>query len=283
MRDGLRPGGAAGCLPSAMNETIGFIGVGDQGGPMAHRIIESGFPLVVWARRSEVLTAYTAKGASAAASAADLGSRCDHVGICVFDDDAVLEVASQLIPSMKAGSRIVVHSTVLPETVVSLERRCAERDIMLLDAPVAGGSAAAEAGTLTLMCGGRPEAFSAALPVLRTFGEQIALLGPTGSGQRAKIITNAVFSAHMGIALAALDAAAAMGVSRTQLVELIRGGSAGSFGFEVYAELPSPQAFAHHARNLLKDLNLLKSVLPDHEATRELDAASERFLAQAIG
>ena len=116
-----------------MTDPIGFIGVGSQGGPMAHRIVDAGMPLVVWARRPEVLEAYTAKGATAAASVAELGAQCDHVGICVVDDADVFAITDQLIPAMQAGSRIAVHSTVLPESVVALERQCAARGVGLVE------------------------------------------------------------------------------------------------------------------------------------------------------
>jgi len=264
-----------------MAETIGFIGLGSQGGPMAHRIVDAGMPLVVWARRPEVLEAYTAKGAKAAESVSQLGTKCDQVCICVVNDADVFAITDQLVPAMKPGSRIAIHSTVLPESVIELERQCAERGIGLIDAPVSGGSPAAEAGVLTVMCGGRQEPFDAALPVFRTFGKLVVLLGPAGSGQRAKIINNAMLSANMGVAMAALDAAAALGIGRDAFVELINQSSGRSFGFEVFARLPSPAAFATGAPLLLKDINLLKAILPDNVGAGELDAAAARFLAAA--
>ncbi|MDR2858730.1 MAG: NAD(P)-dependent oxidoreductase [Novosphingobium sp.] len=262
-------------------ETIGFIGVGSQGGPMAHRIVDAGMPLVVWARRPEVLTAYTAKGAATAASAADLGARCNHVGICVVNDADVFSITDQLIPAMKAGGRIAIHSTVLPETVARLEAQCDARGLALIDAPVSGGSPAAEAGALTVMCGGRQEAFDAALPVFRTFGRLIVLLGPAGAGQRAKIVNNAMLSANMGVAMAAVEAAQALDIDHAAFIELIQASSGRSFGFDVFARLPSPAAFATGAPMLLKDINLLKAVLPGHVGAGELDAAAARFLAAA--
>jgi 3-hydroxyisobutyrate dehydrogenase-like beta-hydroxyacid dehydrogenase len=264
-----------------MSETIGCIGVGSQGGPIAHRIVDAGMDLVVWARRAEVLGAYTAKGAKAAASVAELGAQCDHVGICVVNDADVFSITDQLIPAMKSGSRIAIHSTVLPESVIKLEAQCAERGIALIDAPVSGGSPAAEAGTLTVMCGGRQEAFDAALPVFRTFGKLVVLLGPAGAGQRAKIVNNAMLSANMGVAMAAIEAAQALDIDRAAFVELIQASSGRSFGFEVFARLPSPAVFATGAPMLLKDINLLKAVLPDHVGAGELDAIAARFLAAA--
>ncbi len=264
-----------------MNGTIGFIGVGSQGGPMAHRIVDAGMDLVVWARRPEVLEAYTTKGAKAAESVSQVGSLCDHVGICVVNDADVLSITDQLIPVMKPGGRIAVHSTVLPETVARLEAQCDERGLAFIDAPVSGGSPAAEAGVLTVMCGGRQEAFEAALPVLKTFGKLVVLLGPAGAGQRAKIVNNAMLSANMGVAMAAIEAAQALDIDRAAFVELIQASSGRSFGFEVFARLPSPAAFATGAPMLLKDMNLLNAVLPDHVGAREIDAIAARFLAAA--
>ncbi len=264
-------------------ETIGFIGVGSQGGPMAHRIVDAGMHLVVWARRPEALEAYTAKGATATASVAELGAQCDHVGICVVNDADVLQICDQLIPAMRPGSRIAIHSTILPQTCAALERQCDEHGLMLVDAPVSGGSPAAEAGTLTVMCGARQAAFDAALPVFRTFGKLIVLLGEAGAGQRAKIVNNALFSANMGLAHAACSAGEAMGIERAALAELIRESSGRSFGFDVYARLPSPAAFSVGAPLLVKDVKLLKAVLPDEPGAEALRAAAEPFLTAATG
>lgn len=264
-----------------MTETIGFIGVGSQGGPMAHRIVDAGMKLVVWARRPEVLEAYTAKGATATTSVAELGALCDHVGICVVNDADVFTITDQLLPAMKPGSRIAIHSTVLPESVARLEADCAARGLQLIDAPVSGGSPGAEAGTLTVMCGGRQEAFDAALPVFRTFGKLVVLLGPAGAGQRAKIVNNAMLSAHMGVAMASLDAAAALDIDRAAFIELIKESSGNSFGFGVFARLPSPAAFTTGAPLLLKDMNLLNAILPDNIGTKEIDAVAARFLKAA--
>lgn len=260
---------------------VGFIGLGSQGAPMAHRIVDSGMPLVVWARRPEVLDAYLAKGATAAATVAELGAQCDHVGVCVVNDADVAQICDQLIPAMKPGSRIAIHSTVLPESCMELEARCATRGIALIDAPVSGGAPAAEAGRLTIMCGGQQVAFDAALPVLQTFGELIVLLGTAGAGQRAKIVNNSLFAANMGLAHAALAAGEALGISRPALAQLINASSGRSMGFEVYARLPDPEAFKIGAPLLVKDVGLLQSILPQNDGAQALHAAADPFLSAA--
>jgi 3-hydroxyisobutyrate dehydrogenase-like beta-hydroxyacid dehydrogenase len=134
--------------------TVGFVGLGSQGGPMARRIVQAGFPLILWARRAEALAPYADTAAQTARDLADLGARCDHVGICVFDDAGVREVCAALLPAMRPGSRIAIHSTVLPETCVELAALAAARGVALIDAPVSGGGPGAAAGTLTVMVGG---------------------------------------------------------------------------------------------------------------------------------
>jgi 3-hydroxyisobutyrate dehydrogenase-like beta-hydroxyacid dehydrogenase len=261
---------------------IGFIGLGNQGAPIAHRIVDGGFDLVVWARRAEVLAAYTAKGASAAASVADVGAACDHVGICVVADADVVQVCDELIPAMATGSRIVIHSTVLPETCIALAEKCAARGIALIDAPVSGGAARAENGTLTVMCGGDADDFAAAKPVFDTFGQNIVLLGAVGAGQRAKIVNNTLLAANVAMAHAALTAGEAMGLDRAALAQTIRSSSGYSFGVDVCAAAPTPADFKGGAL-LNKDVGLLEEALPDHDGTRALSAAARTYLSQATG
>ena len=264
-----------------MSGRIGFIGLGSQGGPMAERIVDAGLPLTIWARRPEALEPYVAKGAEAAASIAVLGAACEHVGICVVDDAGVKAICAELIPAMAPGSRIAIHSTILPETCAELGEQAAARGIALIDAPVSGGGPGAAAGVLTVMCGGDPEAFAACRPVFETFGKLIVLLGPLGSGQRAKIVNNALMAANMGLAQAALAAGEALGCDRAALAELINASSGRSFGFEVFARLPSPAAFAQGAPLLRKDVNLLRTVLPGHAGTELLASTADRFLKAA--
>jgi 3-hydroxyisobutyrate dehydrogenase-like beta-hydroxyacid dehydrogenase len=256
----------------------GFIGLGSQGGPMAERMLAEGFPLTVWARRAEALPRFLGQGARAAASPADLGAACDHVGVCVVDDWGVAQICDQLIPAMRPGSLLAIHSTILPESCEALATRCAGQGIAFLDAPVSGGGPAAAARTLAVMCGGSGQAFAQARPVFECFAGTLLLLGPAGAGQRAKIVNNALMAANMGAAHAALQAGGALGIDRAALAELIKAGSGRSFGFEVYARLPSPGAFAHGAALLAKDLNLLAAVLPDSAEAQSLAAAATRFL-----
>jgi len=131
------------------------------------------------------------------------------------------------------------------------------------------------------MCGASEAAFAAARAVFESFGKLIVLLGPVGAGQRAKIVNNALLSAHIGIAWAALGTAAQLGIDKAALAELIRESSGRSFGFEVAARMPAPQAFAHGGSLLLKDIELLQSILPGDPGVAKLWGAGGDFLLAA--
>jgi 3-hydroxyisobutyrate dehydrogenase-like beta-hydroxyacid dehydrogenase len=239
----------------------GFIGLGSQGGPMARRIVESGYPLLLWARRAETLVPFEGTAARSVASVAELGARADHVGVCVVDDAGTRQVCGELIPAMRPGSRIAIHSTVHPQTVVELGAQAATRQISLLDAPVSGGGPAAASRTLTVMIGGAEEVVAAARPIFETFGGLIVRVGDVGAGQMAKLVNNALMAAHMAMAHHGLAAAATLGLDRAALTEIIKASSGRSYGFEVYSRLPTPGAFDHGAKLLAKDVRLLGEVL----------------------
>lgn len=258
--------------------TIGFVGLGSQGGPMAQRIIEAGHPTLLWARRPETLQPFLAAGAQSAASLDDLGARSAHVGVCVVDDAGVRQVCDALIPAMGPGGRIAIHSTIHPRTCLELAAQAKARGIALIDAPVSGGGPAAAAGKLTVMVGGDGAALAAARPVFEAFAGLIVHLGDVGAGQTAKLVNNALMAAHMGLAHHALNAGEQLGVDRAALAELIKQSSGRSFGFEVFARLPNPGAFAHGGKMLAKDVGLLGEVLADHASFEALRAVAQPFL-----
>lgn len=237
----------------------GFIGLGSQGAPMARRMIDAGFDVTLWARRAEALAPFA--DVKSAVSVSALGAEAEHVGICVVDDAGVRGICGELIPAMKAGSRIAIHSTVHPDTCTALAAQAVMRGIQILDAPVSGGEPAAKAGALTVMVGGDAAAFEAAKPVFESFGKLIVRLGGVGAGQQAKLINNALMAAHMALAHHAFEAGEKLNLDRAALSDLIKASSGRSFGFETYARLPTPQAFAHGGALLAKDVRLLGEML----------------------
>ena len=259
----------------------GFIGLGSQGGPMAQRMMKAGYPLRVWARRAEAAEPFVSGGAEFV-EPEEMGATCDHIGVCVVDDAGTRQVCDRLIPAMREGSLLVVHATILPDTCEELAAVCAGRGVAFLDAPVSGGGPAAEAGELTVMCGGSDEALQQARPVLESFAGKIFHVGPAGAGQRAKIVNNAMLAANMGIAHAALCAGERLGMDRTALSELVLASSGRSYGAEICARLPEPSAFAHGAPLLDKDVKLLSAISDGSSESGILKSAARFFLDQAV-
>ncbi|HTV96057.1 MAG TPA: NAD(P)-dependent oxidoreductase [Steroidobacteraceae bacterium] len=263
--------------------TVGFVGLGSQGAPMARRIVESGYPLLLWARRPETLAPFAGTRAEAASSIEDLGARAEHVGVCVVDDAGVEQVCEQLMASMRPGTRIAIHSTVHPNTVIALARRAAARAIALIDAPVSGGGPAAAARTLTVMMGGEEDAIAAARPIFETFGGLIVRVGGIGAGQTAKLVNNALMAVNLAMAHHGLSVGAALGLDRAALSAIVKASSGRSYGFDVYARLPAPRAFAHGARLLAKDLRLLGELLGADASFAAFRSIAAPFLDSMAG
>ncbi|MFT3928804.1 MAG: NAD(P)-dependent oxidoreductase [Spongiibacteraceae bacterium] len=256
----------------------GFIGLGDQGAPIARRMIDAGLSTVLWARRPESLESFKNTQAGIATSISCLARHVDYVGICVVDDAGVQQVCDQIIPHMRPGGLIVVHSTVNPELCRTFAAKAAEKSLTLIDAPVSGGGAGAEAGTLTVMVGGDISAFNAALPVFKTFGKLIVHLGDVGAGQHAKLINNSMLAANIAIAHYGNEAANLFGLNRDAFIQLIKASSGHSFGFDVSARMSSPAAFSHGASLLKKDVRLLCDALGNVPSVNVIRETAASFL-----
>jgi 3-hydroxyisobutyrate dehydrogenase-like beta-hydroxyacid dehydrogenase len=244
---------------------VGFIGLGNQGAPIARRIIDAGYPTTLWARREATLAPFAGTGARAAATPAALAADSDLIGICVVDDadvTAVVTGETGLLAGAAAGTIIAVHSTVHPDTCRMLAERAAERGAVLIDAPVSGSVAAAEAGTLLVMVGGSAETAERCRPVFATFGDPVLHVGPIGSAQLAKVVNNAVFAANMAVARDGVELGTALGISGDIMVEVLAHGSARSFALSsMVASLQAVAAGGNRGGFLLrKDLDILTGV-----------------------
>jgi 3-hydroxyisobutyrate dehydrogenase len=260
---------------------VGFIGLGSQGAPMAQRIIDAGFSVVLWARRQETLKPFLITSAAAADSPFSLGSSSDLVCICVVSDADVTEVVTSVLPGLAAGSVIAVHSTVHPSTCRDLAAVTAERGVQLIDAPVSGGAPAAAAGRLLLMAGGDAAVVESCRPVFATFADPVVRLGPLGSGQVAKLLNNLLFTANLGTAASTLALARSLDVDPAALASVIGHGSGSSFALDrIAAAGGTLDRIAAHAGELLRKDVKLAATLSSAEGA---DGTGEAVLAAADG
>jgi len=238
---------------------VGFIGLGSQGGPMARRIIEAGYPVTLWARRPGTLEPFAGTAAKIAGSPAELAAASDLVCVCVRDDADTEEVVDAVLGGLAAGGVIAVHSTVHPDTCRRLAERAQRRGVRLIDAPVSGGAPAAEAGRLLVMAGGDEETVDFCRPVFASYGDPIVHLGPVGAGQVSKLLNNAAFTAHLGVAVSLLALGRSLGVDQLRLADVISHGSGNSFALDRVASAGGTLArVGEHAGHLLrKDVTLI--------------------------
>lgn len=250
---------------SPSGEVIGFVGVGNQGGPMAARVVAAGHPLVVWARRPEALGALLSAGAEQATDLADLGARATMIEVCVVDDAALREVVTGpggLLGSMRPGGSIAVHSTVHPDTVKELAVEAASAGVSVLDAPVSGGHDAAAEGRLLVLAGGAAADIARWRPVLEAFASTVVHLGPLGAGQLAKLVNNALMAAQFRLADDAHELAAGLGLDPGALLEAMAHGSGASFSLDVHRRSGGRAGMAGRGARLLhKDVSILARVL----------------------
>jgi len=171
---------------------LAFIGLGVMGAPMAGHLARAGHRVTVYNRTAARADAWVERhGGVAKPTPRAAAEGADLVLACVGNDDDLRQVTlgpDGAFAGMRPGTIFVDHTTASAEVARDLERLAAERSIDFLDAPVSGGQAGAEKGQLTIMVGGRPEAFARAEPVMGHYGRAVTLMGPSGAGQLAKMV-----------------------------------------------------------------------------------------------
>ncbi len=160
-----------------------------MGAPMARNLLTGGHAVTVFARRAEAMAPLVAAGAAAAASPAEAAARSEVIVTMVTDTTAVEAVVlgpGGVVEGATRGSVVIDHSTIEPQGARRIAAALKARGIEMLDAPVSGGAAVAEAGTLSIMVGGEEAALARVRPVLSCYGRTIVHIGPSGAGQIAK-------------------------------------------------------------------------------------------------
>ena len=170
-------------------ETLGFVGLGRMGRPMAAHLVAAGHDVVVYDRRREAIE--DVADASSADSAAEVGDVAAVVFLSLPGPKAVEAVAGELAATLDEGSIVVDTTTSTPETTRTVADRLAERDVTVLGAPVSGGTAGAVEGTLTAMVGGEAAAVERCRPMLEAFASDVVHVGPDpGHGHAVKLLNN---------------------------------------------------------------------------------------------
>jgi 3-hydroxyisobutyrate dehydrogenase-like beta-hydroxyacid dehydrogenase len=208
-----------------MKPTIGFIGLGLMGKPMAGNLLKAGFPLVVWNRTKSRADELVTAGARLGASARDTAAQADVLITIVSDPAAVEEVlwgADGVLAGLSRGATLIDSSTISPDLARRVAAACAEKGVDYLDAPVTGGDWGAKKGELVFMIGGKEEVFERVKPIFEVMGKKFFLLGPNGAGQTVKLAMNLILALEVEALAEALALATNGGVAGEKLVEVMQ-------------------------------------------------------------
>jgi 3-hydroxyisobutyrate dehydrogenase-like beta-hydroxyacid dehydrogenase len=169
--------------------SIGYIGLGSMGAPMAMRLV--GWPggLTVYDVRDEAMAPFAEAGATAAADLAEVAT-ADLIDVTVLDDAQVWQVVGELAHHASAGTVIAIHSTIADTTAAELAERFAPQGIHIVDAPVSGGAVAAQKGQLATMVGAPRDVYERIKPIFKQWASLVIHAGETGAGTRMKLARN---------------------------------------------------------------------------------------------
>jgi 3-hydroxyisobutyrate dehydrogenase-like beta-hydroxyacid dehydrogenase len=266
-----------------MKPTVGFIGLGLMGGPMAKNLAKAGFPLVVWNRTREKTEQFVRESAGpdvrVGANPRETAENADFLITIVSDPPALEEVLwgqDSAIEGLRRDSTYIDSSTVSPDLVRKIGKICKERGVGFLDAPVTGGTWGAEKGELVFMVGGEKEVLERAKPVLETLGKRIFLLGPNGAGQTVKLAMNLILALQVEALAEALALVSTEGLPGERLIEVLQSSMARAGVLDVKAPLMLKNEFppSFPLRLMHKDIRLALELAKQHALTLPAAAAS---------
>lgn len=261
-----------------MKPSVGMIGLGLMGGPMAQNLLRAGFPLVVWNRTRAKADDLAREGATLASNPREVAAQCDFLITIVSDPPALEEVLfgapgakekSGALDGLRPGSALVDSSTVSPDLARRVARACAERGVDFLDAPVTGGTWGAQKGDLVFMVGGQAEVLERVKPVLEAMGKKFFLLGPNGAGQTVKLAMNLLLALQVDALAESLALVTTAGVQPERLIEVLQSSMGRSALLDVKAPMLLKNEFpaSFPLRLMHKDVRLALELAREHGIT----------------
>ena len=246
--------------------TIGFIGAGIMGRPMALNMIKSGFPVVIYNRTSEKSKEVVDAGAESKSSPREVAESSDVIISIVTDTSDVEDVLfgkDGVLDGAREGQVVIDMSTISPDATCVFAERLAEKGGGMLDAPVSGGEIGAIQGTLTIMVGGLADVFTRCRPILEGMGKRITHVGPVGSGQIVKACNQIMCAVNQVAVSEALSLCCQSGIDPNLMHEVITGGAGTSWALENLAFVTSTLEQLNPAfmiRLIQKDLNIVSDM-----------------------
>ncbi|AMK25635.1 MULTISPECIES: NAD(P)-dependent oxidoreductase [Sphingobium] len=267
---------------------IGFIGLGSMGGDQARELAKLPLDLTVYDVFPEALAKFEGR-AKLAASMAEVGEDADAVGICVRDDTQVLECVDALLPAMKRGAILLIHSTIKPKTAQHIAERAAPLGIDVIDAPVTRTEMSKDGPFVFCMTGGEESVAARVQVVLNAFSTNTMHIGPLGSAMALKICNNLVSWCGIMLGIEVANVAEASGVPMDKLLTVMkRNGNLTPpmAGFVDFRNNPGDAArrafFASQAGIGEKDLALAEELAAGADAVSPITSHTKTLLKKTL-
>jgi len=223
-----------------MKRTLGFIGLGIMGKPMAKNLLKAGFPLVVLDLNKAAMEDLVKAGAFAAYSSREVAERTEVIITMLPDSPEVKQVILEkngVLEGIRRGSLVIDMSSINPLVTQEIARRLEEKGAKMLDAPVSGGEAGAIQGTLAIMVGGEKEVFEDCMEIFKTMGKSIVHVGAIGAGGYVKLVNQIIVALNIASVGEAFSLGVKAGLDPQVIFQAIRGGLAGSQVLEAKAPM----------------------------------------------
>ena len=214
---------------------VGFVGVGLMGLPMVKNIAKHDYPLVVWNRSRKNLKKINKQKIEVCQNLINLPNQCQVIIMMLANDKVCLEISNKLSKKIKKNQILIDMSSTKQKTAIEIEKKIKSKGGYFLDAPVSGGTLAAETGKLAIMVGGEKKIFEKTKNLLKSMGT-VTYVGKTGSGQIAKLANQAIVGITIGAVSEALILAEAAGVDPKAVRKAIKNGFAGSPILEIHGK-----------------------------------------------
>ncbi|SHG38504.1 3-hydroxyisobutyrate dehydrogenase [Cognatishimia maritima] len=265
---------------------IGFIGLGNMGGPMAANLAKAGHEVIGFDMASVEID-----GVSLASSAAEAAKDAEVVITMLPNGQILRAVANDILPAMTKGAAFVDCSTVDVDSAKAVAAQAEAAGLLAVDAPVSGGVGGAAAGTLTFMAGGSAAAFAKAEPLFDIMGQKAVHCGDAGAGQAAKICNNMILGVTMIATCEAFALADKLGLDRQKMFDVVSTSSGYSWSMNAYCPAPGvgPQSPADNnyqpgfaAELMLKDLRLSQQAADSADADTPMGQLASALYEQFV-
>jgi 2-hydroxy-3-oxopropionate reductase len=272
-----------------MSDTVGFIGLGVMGRPMARNLLKRGYPLVVHSRSPGPVSELVSAGAASAGSPAEVALRATRIVTMLPDSPdvaSVLDGPQGVFSAMQRGTIVIDTSSISPAVAQRLADRAASLGGALLDAPVSGGEIGAVNASLSIMVGGDTDAFATVKPILDAMGnpDRVIRIGESGAGQICKVCNQMVIGGTLAAVSEAMSLARKARVDPARVRDALLGGFAASRVLEVHGQRMLEENYTpgFRARLYAKDMRIASETLAAHEAPAPVSAVVQQLVTALI-